>query len=111
MHNCFWITQSLAGWESSGYGILAAQAWHLGRAGTIRRRYERAKPPLLELFRHRQSAGKSLTITVEINPPHEGEDRPVAGLFARDAENRIYLAHTGKVGGGRTGRGSNAFHA
>ena len=48
-------------------------------------------------------------ITVEINPPHEGENRRVAGLFARDEENRIYIAHTGRVGGGRTGIGQNAF--
>jgi hypothetical protein len=52
---------------------------------------------------------KTLTITVEINPPHEGEDRRVAGLFARDADNHIYIAHTGKIGGGRTGIGPKAF--
>jgi hypothetical protein len=50
-----------------------------------------------------------LTIIVEINPPHEGENRHVAGLFARDEDNRIYIAHTGKVGGGRIGIGQNAF--
>jgi hypothetical protein len=50
-----------------------------------------------------------LTITVEINPPHEGDDLRVAGLFARDSQNRIYVGHTGKVGGGRSGIGQNAF--
>jgi hypothetical protein len=40
-----------------------------------------------------------LKITVEINPPHEGENRRVGGLFVRDKDNRIYLAH--KWEGGR----------
>jgi hypothetical protein len=51
----------------------------------------------------------TLTITIEINPPHAGEDRRVAGLFARDADNCTYIAHTGKVGGGRTGIGPQSF--
>ncbi len=50
-----------------------------------------------------------LPIIVEINPPHEGENRRTAGLFARDEEDRIYIAHTGRVGGGRRGIGQNAF--
>jgi hypothetical protein len=52
---------------------------------------------------------KMLTITVEINPPHEGQDRRVAGLFVRDMAGRIYIGHTGRVGGGRAGIGQNAF--
>jgi hypothetical protein len=50
-----------------------------------------------------------LTITVEINPPHEGENRRVGGLFVRDEDGSIYIAHTGRVGGGRIGIGQNAF--
>ena len=52
---------------------------------------------------------ESLRITVEINPPHEGETRRLAGLFARDEKNCIYLAHDGKVGGGSAGVGLNEF--
>ena len=51
----------------------------------------------------------TLQIVVEINPPHEGEDQRVAGLFACDEANRFYIAHTGKVGGGRPGIGANTF--
>lgn len=52
---------------------------------------------------------KILTITLEINPPHEEVNRRVAGLFARDGEDRVYIAHTGKVGGGRQGIGPKSF--
>jgi hypothetical protein len=37
-----------------------------------------------------------LEINVEINPPHEGENRRIEGLFVRDQDNRIYIAHDGK---------------
>jgi hypothetical protein len=33
----------------------------------------------------------------------------LAGLFARDETKRIYIAHTGRVGGGRAGIGQSAF--
>jgi hypothetical protein len=46
---------------------------------------------------------------VEINPPHEGEDRRVAGMFVKDDAGRTYIAHSGKVGGGRKGIGQRAF--
>jgi len=50
-----------------------------------------------------------LTITVEINPPHEGVDRRLGGLFVHDEGGQLYIAHTGKVGGGRAGIGKKAF--
>jgi hypothetical protein len=50
-----------------------------------------------------------LSITVEMNPPHEGEDRRTAGVFLRDEAGRLYVGHSGKVGGGRPGIGQQAF--
>lgn len=50
-----------------------------------------------------------LKITLGINPPHQGENRRVAGLFARDEQKRVYIAHTGRVGGGRSGVGMKEF--
>ncbi len=50
-----------------------------------------------------------LSITVEINPPHEGIDRRVAGAFVRSPGGDIYFAHTGRVGGGRKGIGQKSF--
>jgi hypothetical protein len=50
-----------------------------------------------------------LSITCEINPPKEGIDRRCAGLFVRDDGGVVYLAHSGKVGGGRAGIGKRAF--
>jgi hypothetical protein len=58
---------------------------------------------------HNPENQQTLKMSVEINPPHEGENRRVGGLFARDDENRIYIAHTGKVGGGRKGIGLREF--
>src|SRR5688572_26120611 len=45
----------------------------------------------------------SVDITCEINPPTEGIDRRCAGVFLKDSGSGLYLAHSGKVGGGRKG--------
>jgi len=50
-----------------------------------------------------------LPITVEINPPHEGIDARVGGAFLRDEKGRTFIAHNGRVGGGRKGIGQSAF--
>jgi len=50
-----------------------------------------------------------LIITCEINPPKSGRNLQCAGLFVRDAAGRIFLAHTGKIGGGFKGVGKAAF--
>jgi hypothetical protein len=41
----------------------------------------------------------SLSITVEINPPHEGENPRTAGVYLRDELSRLYVGHTGRLGG------------
>jgi len=51
----------------------------------------------------------SLSITVEINPPHEGENPRTAGVFLRDELGRLYVGHDGRVGGGRPGISRQAF--
>jgi hypothetical protein len=53
--------------------------------------------------------GAALDITVEVNPPHFGENRRVAGAFLRDEANRFYIGHSGRIGGGRPGIGQQAF--
>ena len=51
-----------------------------------------------------------LRITVEINVPHQGQSKYLAGYFARDSVSKsIYLMHSGKIGGGAKGVGKNAF--
>ena len=50
-----------------------------------------------------------LNITVEINPPHEDENHRTGGVFLRDEEGRLYVAHSGKIGGGRRGVGLRSF--
>lgn len=49
------------------------------------------------------------TIIAEINPPKTGIDRNIAGVFIEDKKGTVYLAHRGKIGGGRKGIGKRAF--
>src|SRR5437879_1975153 len=54
------------------------------------------------------SKHKSLNIIMECNPPHEGVDRRCGGAFL--TQNRhVFLARSGKIGGGRKGIGKSAF--
>jgi hypothetical protein len=53
----------------------------------------------------------ALKVTVEMNPPHEGEDRRTGGVFLRDELGGTYAGHSGRVGGGRSGIGLRAFKA
>jgi hypothetical protein len=55
------------------------------------------------------SQNKPVSITCEINPPNEGVNRRKGGLFLRDSGSGLYLAHTGKIAGGRKGIGKAAF--
>ncbi|HUS58505.1 MAG TPA: hypothetical protein VM141_07620 [Planctomycetota bacterium] len=50
-----------------------------------------------------------LSITVETNTPYEGVNRSIGGVFVRDDNGCVYLAHLGNVGGGRPGIGKQAF--
>ena len=61
--------------------------------------FGRGKPP----------ASGHLTITAEINFPWKGIDRKTGAAFARDRQNRIYVIHRGKIGGGKKGVGKTLF--
>ncbi len=51
----------------------------------------------------------SHNITCEINIPLSGFTKQVAGAFVKDESGQMYIAHSGKIGGGRQGIGQNAF--
>ena len=53
--------------------------------------------------------GDTLSITCQINPPHESPNLTYGGLFAKDQNGHVYLCHTGNIGGGRPGIGKQAF--
>lgn len=53
--------------------------------------------------------GRQASIDVEVNVPKKGTNRRIAGAFLRDEDNKLYLAHSGKIGGGRKGVGKAAF--
>lgn len=52
---------------------------------------------------------KNLRISCETNPPKSGSDRRCAGIFVKDSRGMVFLAHTGKIGGGYPGVGKRAF--
>ena len=53
----------------------------------------------------------TLSITVQIDPPRSGYNRRNSGVFLRDAARHVYVAHSGKIGGGRKGIGKTSFRA
>jgi hypothetical protein len=54
----------------------------------------------------------ALEITVEVNTAYEGRNNQAGGFFAQEVESGVvYLLHSGRVGGGTTGVGKNAFRA
>jgi len=59
--------------------------------------------------RGKPQVGGHLPITAEINFPWAGIDRKTGAAFARDAWDRIYVIHRGKIGGGKKGIGKSLF--
>lgn len=55
------------------------------------------------------TSSTSVHETCEINPPKEGIDRRCAGIFLKDSGSGLYLAHRGRVGGGRKGISKKNF--
>ena len=76
--------------------------WSVFDAKVAERRFWRA-------FGTQHPQSKSmLDIVVECNPPLEGIDRRCAGAFLRVGKE-VFIAHSGKIGGGRRGIGKSAF--
>ena len=57
----------------------------------------------------RPSVGSLLPIICEINPPIEGLNLFTQGAFVQKNDDSIFLAHRGKIGGGRPGIGRTLF--
>lgn len=51
----------------------------------------------------------NLSVVCEFNPPRKGFNRRCAGLFVKDDSGNVFLAHSGRVGGGRRGIGKESF--
>lgn len=56
-----------------------------------------------------QNPRAALPMVCQINFPHEGIDRRISGLFAKDDRGRVYVTHSGRLGGGRKGIGKASF--
>lgn len=57
---------------------------------------------------HYKSSGSN-SIIGEINFPHAGINRRIAGVFIKDKKGKIWVAHRGKIGGGKKGVGKLLF--
>lgn len=53
--------------------------------------------------------GKNHSLVGEINFPHEGIKRAIAGAFGIDENGKILVLHRGKIGGGKRGVGKSIF--
>ena len=51
----------------------------------------------------------SLSVTVEANPPLQGTNARVGGIFGRDGDGPLVLVHRGNIGGGTAGVGKELF--
>jgi hypothetical protein len=70
-----------------------------------------ANPKRLNWF-GKHGDGPGVQIAVEVNVPYAGRNDMLAGFFARHNETgRVYLFHTGRVGGGAKGVSKEAFLA
>ncbi len=56
-----------------------------------------------------QNPRAALPMICQINFPHEGINRRISGLFAKDDRGRVYVTHSGRLGGGREGIGKASF--
>ena len=72
---------------------------------------EGANPKRLNWF-GKHGDGPGVQIAVEVNVPYAGRNDMLAGFFARHNDTgRVYLFHTGRVGGGAKGVSKEAFLA
>jgi len=56
-------------------------------------------------------SGSALQYVVHISSPKAGANSHVSGLFVRDDNGRVFLAHDGRIGGGRKGIGRSELFA
>ncbi|MCW5734170.1 MAG: hypothetical protein KIS73_08590 [Enhydrobacter sp.] len=56
-----------------------------------------------------EAPGKRETITCSLNLVRAGNSRRTAGIIAADSDGKLYLAHSGRMGGGRVGQHTSAF--
>jgi len=107
------VLKSPIGWHGGGTKVPVDVLWHPTHGiwcyGSDRRTLNRY---WVVFGTQNPATVPSLTIACEINVPFEGVNRRIAGAFLRDSDDTspaLYLAHSGKVGGGRKGVGKSAL--
>jgi hypothetical protein len=98
------------GWQGGGNDFWIYWNPKLGMWWTLYRSSRAARYVCLFGFQD-PTQSDNLTIICEVNPPYGEIDRRTAGVLLRDDAGRVFLAHSGKIGGGRPGIGKRSFIA
>lgn len=102
------IVRRKVGWQG-GNGEYDLQWNSTEGFWTMQEQFEVGNRHILLLGTQDPEPARMVGIVCEVNPPRSGINRRCAGVFLEDQEHNIYLAHSGKIGGGRAGIGKGAM--
>jgi hypothetical protein len=102
------VVRRKVGWQG-GNGEYDLQ-WNAS-AGfwTMQEQFDVRNRHILLLGTQNPEPERMVGIVCEVNPPRNGINRRCAGLLLKDQNANVFLAHSGKIGGGRAGIGKRAM--
>lgn len=102
------VIRRKVGWRG-GSGDYDLQ-WNSGLGfWTMQEQFDASNRHILLLGTQDPEPVQMVSIICEANAPRNGVNRRCAGVFLKDQTSNVYLAHSGKIGGGRAGIGKSAM--
>jgi hypothetical protein len=102
------VVRRKVGWQG-GNGEYDLQWNAFAGFWTMQEQFEVRNRHILLLGTQNPELARMVGIVCEVNPPRSGINRRCAGILLKDQDHNIYLAHSGKIGGGRAGIGKGAM--